>query len=79
MRLINMSPRSPVPTSRPIPRRPTPRFYSRKVDQLPSAEVLGDIDAKVDFAKLEEVLMTEGLAKFADPFKKLLQTIASKR
>ncbi len=55
------------------------KVYSRKVDQLPPAEVLADIDAKVDFAKLEEVLMAEGLAKFADPFKKLLQTIASKR
>ncbi len=55
------------------------KTYSRKVDQLPSADVLADIDRKVDFAKLEQVLMDEGLAKFADPFKALLQTIASKR
>lgn len=55
------------------------KVFTRKVDQLPAADVLADIDAKVDFAKLEEVLMSEGLAKFADPFKKLLQTIASKR
>lgn len=55
------------------------KVFERKVDQLPPKEVLADIDAKVDFAKLEEVLMSEGLAKFADPFKKLLQTIKSKR
>lgn len=55
------------------------KVFTRKVDQLPPANVLADIDAKVDFAKLEEVLMSEGLAKFADPFKKLLETIASKR
>lgn len=55
------------------------KVFTRKVDQLPPANVLADIDAKVDFAKLEQVLMSEGLAKFADPFKKLLRTIASKR
>jgi transaldolase len=57
----------------------TGKVYTRKVDQLPPAEVLADIDAKVDFAKMEQVLMEEGLAKFADPFKSLLQVIASKR
>lgn len=55
------------------------KVFSRKVDQLPPANVLADIDQKVDFAKLEQVLMEEGLAKFADPFKALLATIASKR
>jgi len=57
----------------------TGKVFSRKVDQLPPASVLADIDRKVDFAKLEQVLMDEGLAKFADPFKALLATIASKR
>jgi transaldolase len=55
------------------------KVYTRKVDQFPQPEILADIDAKVDFAKMEEVLMQEGLAKFADPFKSLLQVIASKR
>lgn len=55
------------------------KVFTRKVDQLPPANVLADIDAKVDFAKLEQVLMDEGLAKFADPFNALLKTIASKR
>ncbi len=57
----------------------TGKTFTRKVDQLPHANVLADIDAKVDFAKLEQVLMDEGLAKFADPFNALLKTIASKR
>ncbi len=55
------------------------KTFTRQVDQLPSPEVLADIDAKVDFAKLEEVLMEEGLAKFADPQKGLLKLIGEKR
>ena len=55
------------------------RTFTRKVDQLPSAEVLAEIDQKVDMAKLEEVLMREGVAKFADPHKALLKLIAQKR
>ncbi len=38
-----------------------------------------EIDAKVDFARMEQVLMEEGLKKFADPQKALIQTIAGKR
>lgn len=57
----------------------TGKVFTRKVDKLPPAAVLADIDAKVDFAKMEEVLMSEGLSKFSEPFKKLLQTIASLR
>ncbi len=53
--------------------------YSRKIDQMPSKAVLDEIDAKVDIAKLEEVLMSEGTAKFAEPHKALLKTIAEKR
>jgi transaldolase len=46
---------------------------------LPPAEVLADIDAKVDFQKLEETLMDEGLKKFADPQKALVALIGEKR
>ena len=53
--------------------------YSRKVDQMPSQLVLDDIDAKVDQDDLEKTLMAEGTAKFADPHKKLLELIGSKR
>ena len=53
--------------------------FERTVDQMPPQEVLDEIDAKVDFAKMEETLMEEGLAKFADPQKALLKLIAEKR
>jgi transaldolase len=55
------------------------RTITRQVDQLPSKAVLDEIASKVDIAKLEEVLMREGLAKFADPQKALIQLIAKKR
>ncbi len=57
----------------------TGKTFTRTVDKLPPADVLADIDKKVDFAKLEQVLMDEGLAKFADPFQALLALIATKR
>jgi transaldolase len=53
--------------------------FSRKVDKLPPAEVLADIDAKVDQQKLEDELMREGTAKFADPFNALLKLLAEKQ
>lgn len=53
--------------------------FNRTVDTLPPQAVLDDIDAKVDFQKMEETLMQEGLAKFADPQKALLALIAEKR
>jgi transaldolase len=55
------------------------RTFTRMVDHLPPADVLAEIDKKVDMAKLEEVLMREGVAKFADPHKALLKLIAQKR
>ncbi|MDB5347481.1 MAG: Transaldolase [Schlesneria sp.] len=57
----------------------TGKVFSRKVDRLPPTEIVADIDQKVDFNKLEIVLMEEGLAKFADPLKALLELIAKKR
>lgn len=53
--------------------------FTRQVDQLPPQAVLDDIDANIDMAKLERVLMEEGVAKFADPQKALLKLIAAKR
>lgn len=53
--------------------------FTRQVDQIPPADVLAEIDAKVDMKHLEETLMREGLEKFADPQKALLQLIAQKR
>ncbi|MBI5757590.1 MAG: transaldolase, partial [Planctomycetales bacterium] len=57
----------------------TGKVYTRAVDQSLPADVIADIDQKVDFVKLEEVLMSEGLKKFADPHKALLKLIAEKR
>jgi transaldolase len=53
--------------------------YVRKVDQMPAKEVLDEIDAKVDPVKMENVLMEEGTAKFADPQHALLKLIGEKR
>jgi transaldolase len=53
--------------------------YTRKVDQMPPAEVVNEIEEKVDQAKMEAKLMEEGTAKFADPQKALLKQIAEKR
>ena len=53
--------------------------FSRRVDQLPSAEVLQEIDLEVDLEHLERVLMEEGIKKFADPQKALLNLISEKR
>jgi transaldolase len=55
------------------------RMITRQVDRMPPPEVLAEIDAKVDMAKLEATLMEEGLKKFADPQKALLKLIAAKR
>lgn len=53
--------------------------FTRLVDQLPPASELEEIDQKVDYEHLEETLMAEGVAKFADPHKALLQLIGEKR
>jgi transaldolase len=53
--------------------------YGRKVDQLPPKAVLDEIDQKVDPRKMEDTLMEEGTAKFADPQHALLKLIAEKR
>lgn len=55
------------------------RTFHRMVDQLPPADVLADIDAKVNIEELEATLMREGVKKFADPQHALLKLIASKR
>lgn len=55
------------------------KTFQRQVDRLPADEVLAEIDREVDFARMEEVLMEEGLEKFAKPQKALLKLIAQKR
>jgi transaldolase len=55
------------------------RSYRSTIEEMPDDPVLREIDAKVDQAKLEEVLMREGVAKFADPHQALLKLIAETR
>ena len=55
------------------------RTFTRQVDQLPPPEVCAEIDRLVDMKKLESTLMEEGIAKFANPLKKLLALVAEKR
>ena len=53
--------------------------YTRQIDVMPPQAVLDEIDRHVDVRKMEDKLMEEGTAKFADPHKKLLKLIAEKR
>jgi len=55
------------------------KTYARTVDKLPPQAVLDEIAAKVDQQKMEDKLMEEGTAKFADPQHALLKQIAAKR
>jgi transaldolase len=57
----------------------SPKTYTRHIDQMPSADVLGEIDRKVDMAALERGLMAEGIKKFVEPQRALLRLIAQKR
>ena len=53
--------------------------YDRTVDRMPPKPVLDELEAKVDMQRLEDVLMEEGISKFAMPQKKLLETVKEKR
>ena len=53
--------------------------FTRQVDIMPAKVVLDEIDAKVDQQKLEDVLMQEGVDKFAKPQHALLELRAQKR
>jgi transaldolase len=55
------------------------KTFTRTVDKMPPQAVIEEIDKKVDFQKLEDVLMSEGTKKFAEPHKALLKLIAEKR
>jgi transaldolase len=55
------------------------RIITKNIDKLPPENVLLDIQTKVSIGHLEETLMREGLAKFADPHKALLKLIGEKR
>lgn len=53
--------------------------FSATVAEMPPEEIQQEIDEKVDYQKMETVLMEEGIAKFAKPQYDLLDLIAEKR
>lgn len=53
--------------------------YRKTVGDFPSSALLDEIATKVDVKQMEDTLMSEGTAKFADPFKALLKLIGEKR
>jgi transaldolase len=53
--------------------------FVRTVDQMPSAAIQSEIDAKVDATDMHQVLMQEGVDKFVKPQRALLELIAEKR
>jgi transaldolase len=55
------------------------RAITSHINDLPPKAVLDEIDRLVDMHKLETTLMSEGLSKFADPQKALLELIGEKR
>ncbi len=54
------------------------KMFEKAIDHMPDQKILHDIDKHVDFEKLEDMLMSEGLAKFADPQKALLSLVKEK-
>lgn len=52
--------------------------FAAAINSMPSEAILRSIDEHVDFAKLEDFLMTDGIKKFADPQKALLQVFGTK-
>ncbi|MBM82023.1 MAG: transaldolase [Planctomycetaceae bacterium] len=55
------------------------REYQSTLGDLPSQEVIEEIDSQIDFETMEQDLMAEGLKKFADPQKALIALIGEKR
>jgi transaldolase len=53
--------------------------FSSQVAVLPAQGVLDEIDQQVDVARMEIVLMEEGVKKFAEPHQALLRLIADNR
>jgi transaldolase len=53
--------------------------FTRQIDALPPQPVLDEIDRLVNIEHMEETLMSEGIKKFADPQKALLNLVAEKR
>jgi transaldolase len=55
------------------------RVITRQVERMSPEPIVAEIERLVDVQKMEDVLMAEGIKKFADPQKALLKLIADKR
>ena len=55
------------------------RSYTRTVDSPDDPAQVAEIESILDMDTMETTLLTEGTAKFADPHKSLIATIAEKR
>jgi transaldolase len=55
------------------------RTLKKQIAEMPAKEILAEIDAKVNLEHMEEKLMEDGIKKFADPQKALLQLVAKRR
>ena len=55
------------------------KAYTAQSSVLPEQSIVNELADKVDIQAMEDFLMAEGTAKFADPHKKLIATIAQKR
>jgi transaldolase len=68
---------NPPATNVAIEESPTP--YSKQLDQQPSAEILAEVDGKIDLEAMERHLTEEGTGKFADAQRRILSHIAQER
>lgn len=57
----------------------TNKIFHREVDQMPSAQVVNEIDATVDEVATERSLIADGIKKFVIPQKAMIALIANKR
>jgi transaldolase len=57
----------------------TEMVFDNQLNKLPGFQVLAEIDQHVDMRHLEETLMSEGIAKFAQPQQELLKVIGEMR
>lgn len=65
---------NPPETNYAIENQPNLTF-EKKIDTMPAESIVMEIEAKVDWQELEKDLMSEGLIKFAQPQKELVQMI----
>jgi transaldolase len=52
--------------------------FTRRIDELPPKDVVDELLSRINWEQLEVDLMKDGLAKFADPHKTLLNLVSEK-